>query len=252
MLPSRLSLCLMTGLLLTLPAVLPAQQEHPLAPAIRIAKVSLQAAEALKDYEATFSSQEMVGQKVFTHNAQVKIRHQPFSVYMGFMAPNEGREVLYVDGQNENKLLAHDSGIKSIVGTVALDPNSRQAMSESRHPVTNIGMKNLVAKMITVWEGETKYGESDVKYYPNAKLGNMDCKVIENTHPVPRRQFNYHITRLYIDKATNLPVRVEHYAFPQEQGGQPVLIEQYTYTNIRPNAGLDNTAFDTRNPAYRF
>jgi len=247
-----LSLCLLAGLVLGVQTSSHAQKEHPLAPAIRIAKVSLQAAEAVQDYQAYFSSQELVGSKMMVHNAVLKVRHQPFSVYLGFRKPNEGREVLYVEGQNQNKLLAHDTGLKAIAGTVALDPNSKQAMSESRHPVTGVGIKNLVYQVIALWEAESKFGESNVKYYPNAKLGNMQCKVIENSHPYPRRQFKFHMTRLYIDKATNLPVRVEQYAFPRQQGGKPFLVEQYTYTSIKTNIGLDNVAFDTRNPNYKF
>jgi hypothetical protein len=125
-------------------------------------------------------------------------------------------------------------------------------MSESRHPITNMGLAGLVDGVIEQWEEETKYGEIEVKYYPNAKLRGMECKVIESSHPRPRRQFKFQMTRLYIDKATNLPVRVEQYGFPAAPGQKPPLIEEYTYWNIRTNVGLTDRDFDPENPSYGF
>ena len=54
----------------------------------------------------------------------VKIRHEPFSVYTYFKAPDnmKGQEALYVDGKNDGCLLGHGVGIKKVVGTLRLSP----------------------------------------------------------------------------------------------------------------------------------
>jgi hypothetical protein len=145
--------------------------EHNLAPAIRIAKQSMKTAEELQDYSADFFKREVVGGQTIVHSMAVKMRHEPFSVYLRFHKPHDGREVIYVEGQNNGNLLAHETGIKSVVGTVSLSPNSKEALSESKHPITEMGIANLVKQLIKQWEFESKYGESEVKYYPNAKLG---------------------------------------------------------------------------------
>jgi hypothetical protein len=229
-----------------------APAEHPLVPAIKLAQSSLDTVSEAKDYTAVFFKRELLANRMLTHTCTVKVRHEPFSVYMRFLKPHDGREVIYVDGANGGNLLAHETGLASIVGTVALSPKSNEALSESRYPITDMGIKMLVKRIIEQWEAESKYGECDVKYYPQAKLDQVECKVIESTHPTPRKQFKYHITRLYIEKKSNLPIRVEQWAFPSQAGGKPVLVEEYTYSKVELDAGLADIDFDTRNPNYGY
>jgi outer membrane lipoprotein-sorting protein len=230
-----------------------APAEHPLKAAIRLASQSRDAASEMKDYRATFTKQELVGGKMYASEMQMKFRKEPFSVYLRFVNPDHaGREVLYVDGRNENKMLAHDTGLKAIVGTVAIDPQSPTALAEARYPVTRIGVENLVTGVITMWEKESAFGECNVKYYPEAKLGDKPVIVIESSHPVRRKEFRFAMTRLWLDKQTRLPCRVQQYDFPPVPGAQPALVEDYTYTNVEPNVRLTDTDFDARNPQYRF
>jgi hypothetical protein len=39
---------------------------------------------------------------------------------------------------------------------------------------------------------------------------------------------------------------------PGKPGGQPYLIEEYTYTDVKPNVGLTDSDFDIRNRRYHF
>lgn len=230
----------------------PAPEPHPLEKALDYARISQKAAAEVQDFEAVFTKREVIKGRMFHHMTKMKFRAEPMSVYLDFIKPSPGREVLYVDGQNNGKLLAHDTGIAALVGTVALSPTGGQAMSESRRPITSSGFSNLIDRMIKLWETEAQYDGTNVRYYPEAKLGEMKCLVVETTHPQPRREFKYHMTRLYIDKASRLPVRVENYAFPQRAGMKPPLVEEYTYSQIRTNVGLTDRDFDRRNPQYGF
>ena len=229
-----------------------AVRTHPLAPALKLARASYQKISEAGDYEATLSKREVVGRRVSAHTMHIKLRHKPFSVYLRFYEPNAGREVIYVDGKHNGQILVHEAGLKSIAGTVVLSPTSAEALAESRYPITKIGIANMVKAVIDQWESETKYGECDVKYYPNAKLGTVQCKVIESSHPTPRRDFKFHITRLYVDKKTGFPVRVEQYGFPPRPGTKPPMLEEYTYSNIKINSGLADLDFDIRNPKYNY
>jgi hypothetical protein len=42
------------------------------------------------------------------------------------------------------------------------------------------------------------------------------------------------------------------YSWPLEEGGEPLLDEEYTYTELQLNVGLDDSDFDTEHPDYRF
>jgi hypothetical protein len=232
----------------------PQAQEHPLKAAIRLAQSSLESLEPVKDYEATLTKRELVGNQIIEHAMQIRFREEPFSVYLKFVDANAGREVMYVEGQYQNKILAHEGpgSLKSLVGTVALSPESEEVRSESRHSITDIGLRNMLTIIVGRWEDESKYGECEVQYYPRAKLDQRECLVIECTHPRPRKQFKFHISRLFIDRETNLPVRSENYGFPAQPDAKPPLLEEYTYSGLRTNVRLTDRDFDRNNPEYKF
>lgn len=229
-------------------------REHPLRPAIQRVQESLAALESVRDYEATLRKRELVGGQLVDHTMTIRFREEPFSVYLKFIDENAGREVMYVQGQNQDRLLAHEApgSLKSLVGTVSLPPDSPEVRAESRHLITDIGLRNMLKFILKRWEEEAKYGECEVQYYPQARLGETDCLVIECKHPRPRKQFLFHISRLFIDKQTNLPVRSENYGFPARPDAQPPLIEEYTYTGIKTNVDLADRHFDRNNPEYNF
>lgn len=232
-----------------------AEKNHPLVPALRYARGSLKTVQRAEDYEAVFLKYDIVKGRVCAHTTYLKYRTDPMSVYLKFKEPHEGREVIFVKGKNGGKLLAHEAGLASIIGTVALLPTSPQAMSESKHPITEIGMAKLVQGMIARWEENLKYGETEVRYFPEAthtKLGKQKCLVIQVTHPKPRKQFEFAQSRLWIERESNLPVRVAHWGFASRPGGKKPLLEEYSYRDVKLNVGLSDIDFDTANPNYGY
>ena len=228
-------------------------QVHPLIPAIALAKTALAKVETLSDYEGTLTKRELIGNTLTTQMMQVRVREKPFAVYLKYAAPNEGREVLFDSSQDPAKLLVHEgAGIKSLAGTLALPIHDPRVMAEARHPVSDLGLRRLVHLVIQQWESESKFGEVDVKYYPHAKIGRIECEALEVTHPHPRRQFPHHQCRLFIEKASGLPLRVQNFGFPQQAGIEPPLIEDYAYTGMKTNLGLKPLDFSRTNPTYRF
>ena len=221
-----------------------ATQEHPLKKALRYANVSLRAAESLPGYTATLRRREIVDGKPVDNTANLKFRTEPFSVYMRFTnEENAGRQVLYVEGENAGKMLVREAGgLSSLAGTVKLAPDSPLVTANSRHPITRAGLANLTRSVIEQWTAETRFGESDVKYYADAELEGRPVVVIESSHPVPRREFRYARTRLWMDKETKLPVRLQQYEF-RRGGGEPVLAEDYTYSGIETGVRLGDRDF---------
>lgn len=229
------------------------QSSNPkLIRALEIAAESRADLQRIKDYSATFSKREVVGQQLLTQKMNLKIRHKPFSVYLKFQSPHAGREVIYVTGRNDGMLLAHGTGIEAIVGTLRILPTSVDAMEETRYPLTKIGMLNMLDSLSKQWKSELKYSDIEVKYFPNATVANTKCRAIQSTHKKRRAGVPFQRTRLYIDQKTNLPIRVEQYGFPKQAGAKPPLIEEYTYTNIRTDSSLTDLDFDTRNSKYDY
>ncbi|MFV0444577.1 MAG: DUF1571 domain-containing protein [Planctomycetaceae bacterium] len=229
-----------------------APQSHPLIPALKLIAESLAEVEKLQDYQATLVKNEKVGQKMLSGKMELKFRQQPHSVYLKFMEPHAGREVIYRPDSNNGKLLVHDVGLASLVGTVSLDPTGSLALEESRHPITGLGLQKMLSLLLEQCLKETRLSDVTVNFYPNAKIGSLACKVVEISHSQPQPDVVHQMTRLYVDAATKLPVRVQNYAFPTTRGAKPELIEDYFYMNLRTNTGLSDRDFDTKNPMYKF
>ena len=228
-----------------------AASKHALTPAIRFATAAQTAAEGLSDYSATLIKRERVNGELKEGRMLLKFRPTPTSVYLKFITPHEGREVIYVEGRNGGNMLVHETGLASLMGTLKVDPKGSLALKESRHPVTSIGMEMMARKVATQWNVERVLPAPEIKFYPNATLGKTDCKVVETTHAVPNELLKAQRTRLYVAKDTGLPVRVQQYAFPS-RGQKPVLVEDYTYTDVRTNLGMGAIDFNTKNPNYGF
>jgi len=230
--------------------------EHPLMPAIRWAYTGIQDIEKIQDYSAVMVKRERIGDRLNDPEYMfIKVRHKPMSVYMYFLEPAglKGQEVIWVEGQNDGKMWAHPGGIRNkLIGTVSLDPTGPIAMQGNRYPVTEIGVLNLVRRLIEVGEQDSQYGECEVKFFEGAKINDRICTCIQVVHPVPRRNFRFHLARIYVDKELNIPIRYESYDWPREPGGRPELIEEYTYLNVKINNGFTDEDFDIRNPKYSF
>jgi hypothetical protein len=84
------------------------------------------------------------------------------------------------------------------------------------------------------------------------KVADRVCTCIEVVHPVPRRNFRFHLARIFVDDELNLPIRYESYSWPTTPGGAPELIEEYTYLDLKLNVGLTDSDFDIQNPNYQF
>lgn len=230
--------------------------EHPLTPALRWAQQGLPAVQSFQDYSATMVKRERVGGKLGEHEYMFsKIRHRPFSVYLYFLGPQnlKGQEVIFVQGQNNGNMWAHTVGVKdALVGTVSLKPDGFIAMQGNRYPLTEIGLVNLVRRLVEVAEQDVQYGECEVKFFQGAKINGRNCTCIQVTHPFPRSNFRFHLARIFVDDELNVPIRYESYDWPKEPGGKPELIEEYTYLNLKLNNNFTDADFDIHNPNYRF
>ena len=226
--------------------------EHPLMPVLRWAEKGLPDIERLQDYSATLVRRERIRGSLSGYEYTfVKIRHEPFSVYVRFESPDKvkGQEVIYVRGQNQGNLLAHRPSMRA---TVSLSPTGMIATNGRNYPLTEIGMVNLVRRLVEVGQKDLRYGECEVKYFSDVKVAGRPCTVIQVTHPTPRDEFTFHMARIFIDNELKMPTRYESYDWPKEAGGNPSLIEEYTYLDVKPNNGFTDEDFSVGNPSYGF
>lgn len=221
--------------------------------ALRLARKSLATLNTIGDYRCVFQRQERVGGELSEETRmRMKVRQHPFSVYMCFLEPaaSAGQEVIYVEGRNDGKLLAHATGLAGAVGTVALDPNGMIAMRGGRYPITEAGMTRLVEKLLELGAKKRLFRESQVEIAP-IEFAERPCTRVEIRNPAPVGDFRLAAARIVLDDQWKVPVHFEALEWPAA-GGQPVLLEKYSYLNLELDVGLTDRDFDPKNPEYAF
>ncbi len=229
--------------------------QHPLEPVVQLARRAELRLKDIRDYTCVLVKRERIDGELTTYESLfLKVRHEPFSVYLYCLGPTKpkGQEAIYVAGRNNNEVQAHSTGLKSLVGTFSLEPTSPRLMEGNLYPLTNIGIQNMTTRLITRETDEMAFGECEVKFYEGAKIDNRLCTCAEIIHPVPRKNFKFHRTRVFYDNEWQIPVRVENCGWPAQPGTEPPVMEEYTYQKVQLNRGLKDIDFDVRNPTYKF
>jgi hypothetical protein len=228
--------------------------DSPIARALRIISECQTRYQAVCDYTCTFYKRERIeGHLTEQHIMQMKVRVNPYSIYLKFQQPAQGREAIYIAGRNAGKVLAHDIGFnKLLAGTLHLEPTGARAMENCRHPITQAGIGPLLETLGQRWAVELNPEESVLAFRSDALVGPHRCTMVESTHPERRRQFRYYKVRVFIDQETGLPIRFEAYDWPKHPRDPESLAEEYSYMNLKLNVGLHELDFDVANPEYSF
>jgi hypothetical protein len=207
------------------------------------------------DYSCLLHKRErMRGKLGKTQSMFVKVRHEPFSVYIRFLAPPhmKGQEAIYVEGQNDGRMLAHATGLKAFAGTLSLEPTNPLAMQTSRYPITEIGLANLSQRLTEVAEAAMSDGRSQVKLFDDVRINGRPCRLVECRREVEHPQVPFAMARLYFDRELELPLRFEAYGYPDKPGDDPPLVEEFTYVDLKLDNGFTDIDFDIANPDYDF
>jgi hypothetical protein len=187
------------------------------------------------------------------HEREVNGKSIPFGVYLKFLKPASiaGREVIWVKGRNDGKLVAHETGLLN-VKRVWLAPESFLAMMGQRYPIYEIGIRKLAQELIKRGELERELGPCEVRLVRGAKINNRSCLLIEVVHADKKPGFDFHKAHIFIDDELQVPVRYAAWSWPTQPGGAPVLEEEYTYQDIQLNVGLTDEDFNPDNSSYNF
>jgi len=238
----------------------------PLDRALEIARTGLKNCRAnVDDYTALLVKRERVGAELGSHEFMyAKIRNrkvvdgkivQPLSVYLNFLKPStvKGREVIYVEGENDGKMIAHEGGFKGrFLPTVTIPPDGMLAMRGQRYPLTEIGVENLIVKLIERGQTARKIPDVECVFRKNARVKDRTCTVLQVTQPTRTEDAEFYQAQVFIDDGHNMPIRYIAYDWPSREGAKPQVIEEYNYLNLKLNVGLTDKDFDPKNPAYKF
>jgi hypothetical protein len=247
-------------------ASLESRPVHPMDRALDVARNGLKGCRTkVNDYTALLVKRERIDDTLGAHEFMyAKIRNrkvadgrivQPLSVYLKFLKPTsvKGREVIYVEGQNEGNLIAHEGGFKGrFLPTVTIPPDGMLAMRGQRYPMTEIGIENLIVKLIERGERARQLPDVQCEFRKNARVKDRTCTVLQVTQPTKTPGGEFYQAQVFIDDAINIPIRYIAYDWPDREGEPLKVIEEYNYLNLKVNVGLTDADFDANNPEYDF
>lgn len=243
--------------------------DHPLEPVLALADEGLRRMDRqINDYTATIVSQVSIDNVLQPEKRMFcKIRHAKtveagsalpgqevaLSVYLKMLAPASiaGQEVVWVEGQNNGKLIGHTTGLLNLKRAY-LDPTGSIAMQGNLHPIIDIGVLNLVKKMGDVGRRDLQYPDCTVKITRDVSVGDRTCTLIQIKHAQADPKFEFHIAKIYIDQRSDVLVGYEGFLWPAKEGDPPRLKEKYFYTDLKINVGLKDEDFSPDNKDYDF
>jgi Protein of unknown function (DUF1571) len=217
----------------------------------------------IPDYTCSFYKQERVGSELSDGQLmELKMRQKPYSIYLHWVTGDKGRELLYVEGEQDNKMIVHPGGWRGrLIPALKLDPEGSTAMRESRHPVTMVGLLKLSDEIISRRKTELERSHPvRCRLIENEVLNERKCWVFVSTYLDRKVSEDYRKSIQYVDKEWLLPVCVKNYGWPEANASyadenaidEATLIEHYTYSDLQFNQQLANQDFEKDNTSYSF
>lgn len=213
------------------------------------------------DYTAVFSKQELVGNQLLDlQDIYLKCRHQPFSLYLLWLSGDEGREVLYVDGENDGRMIVHGGGWKARLPALTISPESSLAMQESRYPVTKAGLLGTIDITLDVHAEDLAKGRlKNCTQLEDQEFDGRLCTAFLTEYKDAQISPTYRKSLVLIDKEWNVPLYMRNFGWPNagdsstgEELDEATLIEFYTFTEIEFRQQLATSDFDRNNEEYLF
>jgi hypothetical protein len=198
------------------------------------------------NYTTLFHRLEFVDGKLIPEEVVFFKFKRPFKVYMRWIKPSKGQESLYIQGANENKIRAHGNGIFGLV-TVNLEPTNTLAMENSRHPITEAGLHNLVRTVASNVRRALQSGELISKAHGEKTIYGRKTRELEGVLSKDKSK-GYYCYRciVNVDLETRMPIKIQIFDWSDR------LVECYGFEDLKLNPGLTDRDFDPKNPKYQF
>jgi hypothetical protein len=192
----------------------------------------------VESYTAIFHKQERVDGKLLPEETIYLKFRRPRMIHMRWVRkPFAGREALYVEGRNDNRLRVRESGLLGLI-PINLDPRGGLAMKGNRHSIVETGIELLIERVgDNVRRGQAA-AELEVRSGGEELVYGRRTVLIEGVFPKSGAARYYcHRAALHFDIEKKVPIQVAIYDWDD------VLVERYGYEELVLNAGLAEADF---------
>ena len=219
-----------------------------------------------------------------------KLRTNPFMLYMKNERPRKGSEILYIDGENNNKALINPNFFPYI--NISLSPESSLMLSGGHHSIKEIGFhfinnsfkhyKNTYGELLYqiidyegIYEWDNRKCHKIIVNYPNYEKINYKAEDGETLYEIARKKFinvgklreynpdldsNEELEKdqiivansLYAEKAVIFIDTENFFPIYQMIYDEEGLYEKYSFTNLKINSIFKDEDFTRDYEAYDF
>jgi hypothetical protein len=238
----------------------------------------------------TLLTKERIGTDFVQKKTDFKVAFTPFKVYLKQYYPNQGMEILYLDGENNGKALINRNAFA--FSSIKLDPLGNAVRKGNHHSLFKAGFSFFVDVLENLYVKYSNTNSANWHYQGIVLYGDKECHKI--TIDIPQ----FHFKNYTIKKGDNLEnlsrkfkicdyLIVEHNphirSFDEIAPGMEILIpsdyakqlivyidkvklvpvglkayddkglfEEYSYINVSINPEFNLLDFDSSNKAYGF
>jgi hypothetical protein len=193
--------------------------------------------EEVQGYTCTMLKRERIRGKLHPPTGYEKVeahfREEPFSVLMNWKEnAQQAQKVLYVEGENNGKMLVRPTGFLLSALVVSRDVNGPDARDAGHYTPDQFGVYLAMQRSVNAMRAAQARGKLHVRYegvVTLAEVGDRPCyKFVRTPYEPPEQQGVNHLT-LYIDRDTWLQVG----STLKDEAGQ--LIGEYFFRDIELN-----------------
>ena len=194
--------------------------------------------EQVSDYTARYDKEERAISNGELQRIKLSFR-KPLDVKLEWLnGSNKVDQVaVYRQGLNDGKVIARKSGmLGGMMGTMRLDPREKKAMMDSRHPIMEVGLGNMIDGMSRAM----KSGQATAKPGVEETADGARAVRFDVEGEAGARLFGVEGARrvsIWIDPALKLPVKAE------VVDAEGRMLERHRFTELKLNVGLTDATF---------
>ena len=196
----------------------------------------------VQGYSCILVKKERVEGKVKpTEKTECHFKEEPFSVYMNWLkGVGEAQRVLYVKGENKDKMLARPAGLLGLAGVLPFDTDSPKAKKAGRYLITQFGIKlgterTRKAMLSAQTRNALFWDYKGIFLVP--EVGNRRCYKLVRTPYEPLEDEGVYELTIYLDVETWLQVG------SILKGPNDQFIAEYFFRDVRINPAFKENQF---------
>ena len=198
--------------------------------------------ETIKGYAHSFDKHERInGVMRKPERCEVRFRETPFAVHMTWTeGAGLASKVLFVEGENNGKMLARGKGLLEYLGIQTRDVDGADAKASGRFTIAQFGFKKSTERTLASMTRAKENGKLFLKYegiVPVEKLGGQKCHKFVRTPYDPPEEDQLSELTLYYDTDHWLQVG----AVLRDVKGQ--LLGEYFFSNVQVNPAFSDKQF---------